>query len=246
MTQDIFKRQDLKYVCLNEEADLLLNQLKDVLIEDSNMGEKGYYIVKSLYFDSPEYLFYNSHNNAFKQKVRLRTYDDNGINDMSFIEIKSKYRNVSIKRRMSLKLDSSYRFLLNGISPSEREIKDHNIFNEIGNLKKYYQIMPVTKIIYKRKAFFYKDIPDIRMTVDRNITSDFDDLALENNISGDLILDENRTLIELKSMYGVPLETARLINGIGLFPTSFSKYITSVTKYITAEKTLISPNVKAG
>ena len=240
MAQDIFKRQDLKYVCLNEEADLLLHQFKDFLIEDSNMGEKGYYIVKSLYFDSPEYLFYNNHGNTFKQKVRLRTYDDNGINDMSFIEIKSKYKNVSIKRRMSLKLDSSYKFLLKDIPPSEHEIKDLNIFNEIGNLKKYYHIIPVTKIVYRRRAFFHKDIPDIRMTVDRNLTSDFDDLLLENNASGNLILDKNYTLIELKSMYGIPLEMARLINGIGLFPKSFSKYITSV------DKILISPNVKVG
>jgi len=234
MAQETFKRKDLKYLCSNDGVESLLNELGDFLIEDINMGDKRHYTVKSLYFDSPEYAFLNSHNDIFKQKVRLRSYNDNGINDASFIEIKSKYKDVSIKRRMCLKLDSSYKFLLEGILPADNEIADANIFNEIKNLKKYNDLLPVVKIVYKRMAFYHRDAPDIRMTIDRDIICDFDDLRLESKtgsrMSGERIIDKNSSLIEIKSMYGIPFEMVESINGIRLFPQSFSKYIVSLEK----------------
>ena len=90
---------------------------------------------------------------------------------------------------------------------------------------------------YEREAFYSKDRSDFRVTFDDTILCRQEDLSLESEAYGTPILPEGMVLMEIKCSGGIPLWMTHVLSEEQIYKTSFSKYG-------TAYKTLIYPNLR--
>ena len=97
---------------------------------------------------------------------------------------------------------------------------------------KFYQIKPKVFIAYDRAAMFCKENPELRITFDKNIRTRRDDVRLDYTDDGDLILDRDMWIMEIKVVNSYPLWLIDILNNNKLFKTSFSKYGTEYKRYL--------------
>ena len=79
-------------------------------------------------------------------------------------------------------------------------------------------------LCYDRDSYQGTFDPDFRMTIDRNIRYREQDLWLEDGDQGNLLRTETPYLMELKVGDALPIEVARILSELRIFPASFSKY----------------------
>lgn len=214
-----FKRIELKYLINLEDQKYLLEEMCKYMKED----EFGKSIVNSLYFDTPDfYLIRRSlQKPAYKEKLRIRSYGRANHETKVFIELKKKYKSVVYKRRVKLSEKEAMDYMKRNIYPKEQS----QILKEVDYFKKIHQnLSPKMLISCNREAFFGKDDPEFRITLDRNILYRQDNLSLCDSVYGNAIIDDNMALMEIKVVGGMPIWVTRLLSKRGIFKTSFSKY----------------------
>src|SRR5699024_2960416 len=98
---EIFRRKEQKYLITKDQYDELVNRISPKMRSDKN-GIDGKYTVTSLYFESPDKTIYFETKNKlrYRQKLRLRLYDDTCENETSSDEIKHKHKKVVNNIRM--------------------------------------------------------------------------------------------------------------------------------------------------
>ena len=79
-------------------------------------------------------------------------------------------------------------------------------------------------IAYDRMAYLGKKDSALRMTFDKNIRSREDSLRLQDGYEGRLLLDKEYRLLEIKVAGAFPIEIARILSELEIYPVSFSKY----------------------
>ncbi len=187
-------------------------------------------LVQSLYYDSPDRLLIRSslERPAYKEKLRLRAYGQPGAASMSFVEVKKKYRGVVYKRRTALPLEEAARGLQERLLPAETG----QVGREALWMVRRWNLVPSAVIAYNRSAWFSSLEPEIRITLDRNISfRDYDlDLSLPSeNIP--LILPDQR-ILEIKTGGVYPRWLAELLQAAGAKRIHFSKYGTAYQRYM--------------
>src|SRR5699024_2720495 len=112
MALEIFRRKEQKYLITLWQYEQLIEQIGDRVRNDKN-GVNGRYTVSSLYFDNQDKDIYFETKNKLKyrQKLRLRVYDEADLNTTSFFEIKQKHNKVVNKRRLLMPLNKAYEYL---------------------------------------------------------------------------------------------------------------------------------------
>src|SRR5699024_1085151 len=80
---------------------------------DKYGNSEGEYNIVSLYYESfDKRIYYETVNKLrFRQKLRLRVYDNATLSSPSFIELKQKFKNVVNKRRTLIPLEDAYNIL---------------------------------------------------------------------------------------------------------------------------------------
>src|SRR5699024_7714636 len=118
----------------------------------------------------------------FRQKLRLRVYDDASINDTAFFEVKQKNKKVVNKRRMLLPLKEAYRYLReDGDAPlNQYHSSNQQVFREIDHFRHLYHLQPEMIISYDRQALHGIDDPNFRVTFDLNLRCRNYDLHVEH------------------------------------------------------------------
>ena len=224
--QQVFKRYEKKYMLKGDQEERFLDAVKEHMV----MDQYGEHTICNIYFDDDIFsLFRRSIDKPkYKEKLRLRTYGvpENG-DHQAFVEIKKKFDGVVYKRRVSMKLKTAENYLYNGVHPK----KDSQILREIDwFLKLHAPVKPKVLLTYRRRAFYEKDFPDFRMTIDKDITCRFDDLDLKNGVGGEKLLDEDCALLEIKIPGIMPLWMSKILSELKIFPVSFSKIGTYYTR----------------
>ena len=132
-------------------------------------GVDGRYTVTSLYFENPEQEIYFETKNKLKyrQKLRLRVYDDTDINGTAFFEVKQKHNKVVNKRRLVMPLAEAYRYLK---SDKERNLTSYETLNiqvlrEIDHFRKLYNLQSEMIVSYDRHAFHGVTDAELRITL---------------------------------------------------------------------------------
>src|SRR5699024_6709447 len=99
LTIEVFTRREQKYLITIDQYNLLLEHIMPYMQPDP-FGIDGKYTVSSLYFDSKNHNIYFETKNKldFRQKLRLRIYDNTEPDSLSFFEVKQKHNNVVNKR----------------------------------------------------------------------------------------------------------------------------------------------------
>lgn len=230
MAIEIFTRKEQKYLITRNQYDALLEEMAPYMRPDKN-GVNGFYSITSLYFDSMDHQIYFETKNKlkFRQKLRLRVYDDARIDDTAFFEVKQKHKKVVNKRRMLLPLHEAYRYLREDGS-TELEAYDtsnRQVFREIDHFRKLYALHPEMIISYDRQALHAIDNPNFRVTFDLNLRCRNYDLFLEHGAYGKHFIDPNLVVLEVKVDHSVPLWLTRILQNLECEQRSASKYCTS-------------------
>ena len=142
-------------------------------------------------------------------------------------------------------------YVLNGnISEKMAENVNPQILSEIDYIMRSHSPVPKLYLAYDRQAFIGIGNPELRVTFDSRIRSRTNELLLSAGDSGTLLdvrlLNENRELftdesyrlMEIKINGAMPIEMARLLSELKIYPVSFSKYGEIYKKMITAERSI--------
>ncbi|WP_227394803.1 polyphosphate polymerase domain-containing protein [Jeotgalibacillus aurantiacus] len=231
MSIEIFSRREQKYLITKQQYLSLVEKMSPYMRADKN-GIDGRYTVTSLYFDTPEQRIYFETKNKlrFRQKLRLRIYDDTDIDGTSFFEVKQKHNNVVNKRRMVLPLKDAYRYLERRSLQSLSDVQTSNwqVFKEIDHFKKLYRLRPEMVVSYDRHAFHCTWDADLRVTFDLNLRCRNDDLRIEHGPHGAHFIDSDLVVLEVKVTHSVPLWLTRLLQELECEQRSASKFCTSL------------------
>lgn len=215
---DVFQRVEKKYLMTAETYQLFQKEIQDYMQAD----QYGLHTICNIYFDtiSDELIRNSIEKPVYKEKLRLRSYGIPNYNSQVFLEIKRKYKGIVYKRRVAMTLKEASYYLEHGIRPKN----DSQILKEIDYFIKFYEPIPKLYLAYDRVAFFGKEDNNIRMTIDANIRSRKDDLALEQGDRGELLLEQEMYLLEIKVPNAYPIWLAEILSKLEIYPISFSKY----------------------
>ena len=238
--QNIFKRYEVKYLITKEEKKALIKIMDEYMMSD----EYGESCISNIYFDTPDKLLIRRslEKPCYKEKLRMRSYGIVNSNEKVFIEIKKKYKDIVYKRRMGLEEKTAMKYMIDHIPL----LNQTQISKEIDYLMYAYRNMePSVFIAYNRQAFFSKSDKNFRMTFDENIFIRDYDLALNLGIYGERILHEDRVILEVKTVLGLPKWLLDFLSENLIYKTSFSKYGNAYTSIIlpkTLENLSITKN----
>lgn len=231
MVLEIFSRREQKYLITREQYEQLVEQMTPYMRPDK-FGVEGRYTVTSLYFENPEHKIYFETKNKlrFRQKLRLRIYDDTGIDGTAFFEVKQKHNNVVNKRRMMIPLAEAYRYLNAKQEDPELgyETSNRQVLREIHHFKKLYNLKPEMVVSYDRHAFHCVDDADLRVTFDLNLRCRNEDLRIENGPYGENFIDDDLVVLEVKVTHSIPLWLTRFLQDLQCEQRSASKFCTSL------------------
>ena len=221
----IFKRVEKKYLLTEREREALLQKIAPMLVPD----KYGHSTISSLYLDTPDFRIIRASieakecGHAYKEKLRLRTYGTPSEDSKTFLEIKKKYKGVVYKRRISLSHAEAMDYIHGGKKPP-----DSQIMREIDYAMSFYEHpKPSVIVSYERDAFFVRDLPALRITLDQSVRYRADDLDLTLGDYGRILLPPEFTLMEIKTDGAMPLWLSHALDECGIFPTSYSKYGTA-------------------
>jgi hypothetical protein len=231
MAIEIFRRKEQKYLITTAQYLDLVRQMSPYMRADK-YGIDGKYTVTSLYFESPDHrIYYETKNKLrFRQKLRLRVYDNANIHSTAFFEVKQKHKKVVNKRRMRLSLAEAYRYLNHSTPvPLETfETSNAQVLREIDHFRQLFNLKPEMIVSYDRHAFHGIHDTELRVTFDLNLRCRNDDLAVENGPQGESFIDDNLVVLEVKVNDSVPLWFTRILQDLNCEQRSASKFCTSL------------------
>lgn len=217
MSENIFQRVEQKYVLTKEQKENLLKEIDEHIEKDKYFEST----ICNIYFDTKNNdLIINSlEKPTFKEKLRLRSYGTPNIYSDVFLEIKEKYKGIVGKRRIKLKLKDFYSYL-----KKQKYDETNQIMKEINYYFEFHKLKPSIFIGYDRQS--YKGIieEELRITFDNNLRSRKDNLRLECGDFGELFFDDDKYIMEIKTLGAMPLWLVRALSDLKIYPTSFSKY----------------------
>lgn len=230
MAIEIFRRKEQKYLITTVQYEQLIQQISPFMRPDK-FGEDGKYTVTSLYFESDDHKIYFETKNKLKyrQKLRLRIYDDTDIHGTAFFEVKQKHKKVVNKRRMLISLSEAYRYI-NRLESCINNYEGSNIqvLREIDYFRNLYRLEPEMIVSYDRHALHCITDPELRITFDYNLRCRNEDLLLENGAYGKNFVDSNLVVLEVKVNDSVPLWLTRILQQLNCEQRSASKFCTSL------------------
>ncbi len=215
-------RYELKYVCTDLQLMQIEERVRALLEKDSHAGNKGYYSIRSLYFDDYyDSCFWDKENGTDnRKKFRIRMYDVK-TSHLS-LEIKTKRNNKIMKEREIISLDE-YHNLIDTESglPIKKECP---VQNQLHLLKAMDAYRPVVIVEYDRIPYIGTE-GNVRVTFDKNIRSSSEvNRFLEKDIPMRGIMPDGNHLLEVKFDEFLPDYIYRGLNLENMIHTSFSKY----------------------
>lgn len=233
--QGTFMRVEKKYLLTRTQYDAFKKAIDGHMVYD----RFGLHTICNLYFDTPDYLMIRRSLDkpVYKEKLRMRSYGVPGKDDTVFLEIKKKYKGIVYKRRVGMSLNDANAFLvrhkLDVEKFRERGGSEAQIAAEINWLARSYEnLAPMAYIAYDRAALFSPENPDLRITFDANIRWRDDMLRLNSPATGEQVLPEGMTLMEIKIPGAVPLWLNHILTELGIFSSTFSKYGASYKNFV--------------
>ena len=217
--QTTFERYEIKYLLTPQQKELLLRAMQGRM----QLDQFGRSTIRNIYYDTDTFRLIRRplEKPAYKEKLRIRSYQRVQPNDPVFVELKKKFQSVVYKRRLVLPEEQAMTSFRTG---AELPVQSQ-IANEIEYFRAYYRTLhPTVFLSYEREAFYAIDGSDFRITFDENILYRCRNFSLGSPIYGTPLLAGDQTLMEVKTSGGMPLWMTHALTKYGIFPTSFSKY----------------------
>lgn len=228
--QMTFERYELKYLLTRQQKEQLLQAMEPYM----KLDEYGRTTIRNIYYDTNSYrlIRHSMEKPAYKEKLRVRSYQPAHSDDPVFVEIKKKYKSVVYKRRLVVLENQAMASFQEGLPlPVTSQIA-----NEIEYFRAYYgTLKPAVFLSYEREAYYALDGGDFRVTFDENILYREEDISLGSEIYGEPLLGKDQTLMEIKTSGGIPLWMSHTLAQMHLYKTSFSKYGSAYQRMMAEE-----------
>jgi len=237
MAIEVFNRYEKKYLLDEKDFNYIVNRLGDYMVMDKHNKEREFYNIANIYYDTEndDLIARSIEKPVYKEKLRMRSYGVPELEDKVFLEIKKKYDGLVNKRRTKLILREAYDLVEKGIIPEDKPFINKQVLEEIKYLLSKNKLIPKLYLTYDRKAYFGADDDDFRVTFDTNIRTRRVDVRLEAGNHGELLINNEKWLMEIKSSKAAPLWFAKLLSSEKIYPSSFSKYGTEYKKYMMSK-----------
>jgi SPX domain protein involved in polyphosphate accumulation len=226
----LFNRLEVKYWVDRTTRTALTRDLLAFMRPDPHAGEKGGYLVRSLYFDTPDCMSYSEKlaGMAVRHKLRTRAYGENpSETPIVRYEVKSRYLSyiykttVDIPRADYEEVDAA---LQRRLLPPARVMDDAHISKEFFRLQRQYNMVPKVLIQYRRDAFERVEQNRVRVNFDDELyaTSHLD---LLGPLKGGRRLQKyGHAIFEIKVDNVMPFWLHQLISKYNLQSEAISKY----------------------
>jgi hypothetical protein len=220
--QNIFKRYEEKYLISREQS----AELREIISQHMEPDRFGEYRVQNLYYDTPDWdvIRASIEKPLYKEKMRLLCYGIPQKESKVFLELKKKYKGIVYKRRIAIPYEElSCRSVQDMVSAENSQVSRELDF--------YMKRMPISErayIAYTRTAFAGAEggnpAGSLRITFDADLRFRMENLDFFCPNDGNLILPQNKIVMEVKTLGGMPLWLAHALSENRIYPASFSKY----------------------
>jgi len=215
-------RFEYKYLIGREAAEELKHTLPLVFARDIHAGEKGYYDIRSVYFDDPEDNAYEEKEAgvADRRKYRIRFYDL----DPSFVtlELKLKKGILSQKTAETVTFEEAETLLGGGRLPAARKYGPALATFTVETSEKLLE--PRLVVDYRRYPFVYP-VGNTRVTIDTLIRgSRYERSGLLAEGTPVPALEEGLALLEVKFDRELPCFIGDFLSRVPLVHYANSKY----------------------
>ena len=214
-------RYELKYVISDLQLVMLEDRIRGILRKDPHVSEKGFYTIRSLYFDDyMDSAYWEKENGTDpREKFRIRFYDDK-LDPVS-LEVKRKVRGKIQKEHCRITKEQCEN-MIKGV-PAGFE-KGQNLLNKFSLLQMTKAMSPKIIVEYDRTPYVGKE-GNVRITFDKNIrSSSAVQRFLEKDIPMRPIMPSGRHLMEVKFDELLPDYVYRALMLENMSQTAFSKY----------------------
>jgi hypothetical protein len=232
--QVMTQRWEVKYVVDRTTRTALDRDLCALMDPDRFSSRDGSYIVRSLYFDTPDYMAYHSKisGDAVRHKLRTRIYTDKPDEaKMVRLEVKSRYIGTVHKIAADVSLEN-YQEIWGAVQrrtlPSQRILALDRGVREFMRLQKQYNMEPKILVQYRRRAFERRDLSRVRVNFDDELVGSRDLNLLTTLSNARRLLRYDHSVFEVKVDGVMPFWLHMLIDKYGLQNRAFSKFCFSI------------------
>lgn len=229
--QNVFKRYEYKYFLTPSQKRKLLEE-SDGRLE---LDQYGRTTIRNVYYDTDNFRLIRTSldHPVYKEKLRTRSYQRAGKDDMIFVEIKKKFEDVVYKRRIAIPKVSAENWI---DSRNPMPFKTQ-ITSEIDYFLNFYEGLKAKAFIsYEREAYYDMTDPEFRVTFDENIMARSVDLDLGGDIWGYSLLPAGTTLMEVKIPGAMPVWMAAFLSANNINKISYSKYGSYYKDYLMTDQ----------
>lgn len=215
-------RSEYKYISPEYLLTALQNRCSALMRLDSNAAAKGFYNIRSIYFDDmyDTCFFENENGSDPREKFRIRIYN----NDSSRIslELKKKEKTRCLKLSSLISLEQCE--VLSAGKIPRIKADDSFLLKKLAAQMRLRLLKPVVMTVYERVPFVWKQ-GNVRVTFDRNIRSscDFADF-FSGNLACRPVLSSGENMIEVKFDEFLPDFINEILQSGMLRQSAFSKY----------------------
>lgn len=227
-----FKRLEVKYLVDRSKRSALLRDLRALMRPDAHAGPDGTYVVRSLYFDSPDFLAYHEKlaGTAVRHKLRARVYGDPEHAAAVRLEVKSRYLSFIHKLAFDVRRHE-YPELMRALFARTLPhgfLADHAGAREFFRLQRLYAMEPRVLVQYRRLAFERRELSRTRVNFDFDLRGSRE-LDLLGSMKGARpLLGCGRSVFEIKVDGLLPFWLHTLISKYDLQNEAVSKYCYAV------------------
>lgn len=219
-------RHEYKFLIDEKDKTELYYRLKNLIPFDANAGEKGFYYIRSVYFDDYRDNCFRENEDGINERAKYRIRIYNASDQKIQLERKSKKNGMTCKESAKL-TRSQCECLLEGraLSLGTPEAEQYP------EVLRQFLVLMMTKGMRAKTIIEYERIPfvypagNVRITFDRNISSSTQtERFFEKDMLRYPVLAKGQQLLEVKFDEYLPAFIRDHLEIGRLQQTSFSKY----------------------
>jgi hypothetical protein len=228
--QILLQRLEFKYVVDRTTRTALTRDLLGIMRPDNYSDTDGTYLVRSLYFDTPNYHAFKDKAAGLptRHKLRIRAYGaDPSQTSLVRLEVKSRHLNLIHKTVIDVpreKYGEVEECFQRRILPPDWLLSAPNVSREFFRIQRQFGQEPKVLLQYRRQAFERKELGRIRVNFDDELVATRN-LQLLNPLTGARrLMRYGHAVFEIKIDGVMPGWLHMLITKYNLQNQSFSKY----------------------
>lgn len=230
----LFRRREIKYLIDRTTRTALTEDLRAFMRPDRHSVNEAGYIVRSLYFDTPDYMAYHEKlaGSAVRHKLRVRAYgEDPGQAAFIRLEVKSRFLSYIHKITVDVPVEKYQEIepaVLGKTLPPEWIMKNDAVSKEFFRIQRQYNMVPKVMVQYRRQAFERVELNRTRANFDDQIVASRHLGLLEPLRNPRQILKYGNCVFEIKLDGPMPFWMHQLIGKYNLQDQAFSKFTNAI------------------